>query len=119
VLFQLPQKDNSQQQKQLTTTIYNYRKNMKANSKSDCTHVASTNSYWTQLSCVVVSRIFAIHGGWNKNARNFSNGVASLANVLDGDFEGGVAVAPEPGSFRHVEPGRSLPSMKHERGNAG
>ncbi len=45
------------------------------------------------------------------NARNFSNGGASLANVLDGDFEGGVSVVPEPGSFRHVEPGRSLPSM--------
>ncbi len=33
-------------------------------------------------------------------------------NVLDGDFEGGVAVVPEPGSFRHVESGRSLPSMR-------
>jgi hypothetical protein len=36
VLLQLPQKDNSQQQQQLSTTehnSYNYRKNMKANSK--------------------------------------------------------------------------------------
>ncbi len=56
-------------------------------------------------------RGFLLHSGWNKNTRNFSNGVASLVNVLDGDFEGGVAVVPEPGSFRHVEPGRPLPSM--------
>jgi hypothetical protein len=41
----------------------------------------------------------------------FLNGVASLANFLDGDFEFGVVVVPEHGSFRHVEPGRSLPSM--------
>jgi hypothetical protein len=43
--------------------------------------------------------------------RIFSNGSASLASILDGDFEGGVSVVPEPGSLSHVEPGRSLPSM--------
>jgi hypothetical protein len=68
-----------------------------------------SNSYWTQLP-VSSFRGFLLHDVFNENAGNFSNGGASLVNVLDGDFEGGIAVVPEPGSFRHVEPGRSLPS---------
>jgi hypothetical protein len=87
---------------------------MKANCKVAKATAPSRHKqlYWTQLSCKVVARIFATWWGeCNKNARNFPNGGASLANVLDGDFEGGVAVVPEPGSFRHVEPGRALPSM--------